>query len=185
MFNFLRYQKEKKMVRKDNKEDEKGRAIIDLTIKDRSEVLSPFVIDKKETINNEFASILDNAVKSVPPKQNLHLEVTCQGISEEDESIFQRAIKNYYYNSTLESERKLSNNMKIFFIMVILSILSLVALFLVNFFSAYWLLVEVIDIIVWVFVWEAVDLIAFQRSMLRYERNRNLSLYNCYISFNS
>ena len=185
MLNFLRFQRDKKIINKNLEKDEEGRVVIDITIKDRSEVLSPFVIENKETINNEFANMLDNAVKSVPPKQKLHLKISCQEIEEKDKNIFESAIKNYYLNSSLECERKLKNNMKIFCIMVVLSLLSLGILFLVNFFSVYWLVTEVFDIVVWVFVWEAVDLIAFQRNMIKYERNRNLSLYECFISFTS
>ncbi len=185
MLNIFKWIKNKRKISHDFKEDESGRAIIDLTINDKTEVLSPFVIDKKETINAEFASFLDNAVKPIPPKKKIHIDVTCKGISETDKTIFGRAIKNYYYNTCQESMRKLENNMKIFFVMCALSVLTLVLLFLVNFFDCYWLIVEVVDIVVWVFVWEAVDLLAFQRSMLLYEKYRNLSLYDCLITFNS
>lgn len=184
MLNFIKYKMDKKLIKKDLIEDEEGRAIIDITIKDRSEVLSPFISDNKETINNEFANFLDNAVKSVPPKQKLHLKVSCKDITQSDKKIFENAIKNYYLNSALESERKLNNNIKIFFLMLLFSAVSLTALFLMNYFSAHWLIAEVFDIITWVFIWEAVDLLAFQRNMIRYEKFRNLSLYECKISIN-
>ena len=185
MLNFLRYYKEKKLIGGDVRQDEKGRALIEIEIKDKSEVLSPFYAQDKETINNEFANFLDNFSKSFPPRQELHLSFNCSEVNTQDEEIFSRAVKNYYLNSTIEAERKLANNTKLLLVMILFSLISLTALFLVHHFGAFWLIEEVFDIVVWVFVWEAVDSFAFQRSLLRYERQRNLSLYNSHISFNS
>lgn len=185
MLNFLRYYKEKKLIGGEVRQDEKGRALIEIEIKDKSEVLSPFYAQNKETINNEFANFLDNFTKSFPPSQGLHLSINCPEVKPEDEEVFSRAVKNYYLNSTIEAERKISNNTKLLLVMILLSIISLTALFLVHYFDVFWLIEEVFDIIAWVFVWEAVDIFAFQRSLLRYEKQRNLSLYNSFISFDN
>ena len=185
MLNFLRYYKEKKLIGGEVRQDEKGRALIEIEIKDKSEVLSPFYAQNKETINNEFANFLDNFTKSFPPSQGLHLSINCPEVKPEDEDVFSRAVKNYYLNSTIEAERKISNNTKLLLVMILLSIISLTALFLVHYFDVFWLIEEVFDIIAWVFVWEAVDIFAFQRSLLRYEKQRNLSLYNSFISFDN
>lgn len=67
--------------------------------------------------------------------------------------------------------------------MIALSIVSLGVLFITNFFSAPWIVIEVIDIIAWVFVWEAVDLLAFQRSLLRYDKQHDYALYKMKITF--
>lgn len=183
MLNFLKYHSEKKLINNQIKEDKEGRALIEIDIKDKSEVLSPFFAQNKETINDEFANFLDNTVKSIPPKQQLHLQFSCQQIQTEDEEVFSKAVKNYYLNSSLETERKLLNNTKIFLVMIMLSLLALGVLFLVHYFNVFWLIQEVFDIIVWVFVWEAVDIFVFQRSMLKYEKQRSLSLYNSNITF--
>ena len=185
MLNFLRYYKEKKLIGGEVRQDEKGRALIEIEIKDKSEVLSPFYAQNKETINNQFANFLDNFTKSFPPRQELHLSFNCLEVKPEDEEVFSRAVKNYYLNSTIEAERKIANNTKLLLVMILLSIISLTALFLVHYFGVFWLIEEVFDIIAWVFVWEAVDIFAFQRSLLRYEKQRNLSLYNSFISFDN
>ena len=67
--------------------------------------------------------------------------------------------------------------------MAIMSLITLTALFLVNYFEVNWLIIEVFDIIVWVFVWEAVDLLAFQRSMIVFDRQRSYKVYKSKISF--
>ena len=133
MFNFIKLFKNKKLIKKDCKLDEEGRCLIEIAIKDRSEVLSPYVINGQETINSEFASALDNAVKSIPPKKDIYLNIEGKGLSDQDKNTFALAIKNYYLNSTLESQRKIKNNMILFIIMAIMSLITLTALFLVFF----------------------------------------------------
>ena len=93
MFNFIKYFKNKKLIKKDCKLDEEGRCLIEIAIKDRSEVLSPYVINGQETINSEFASALDNAVKSIPPKKDIHLNIEGKGLSDQDKNTFALAIK--------------------------------------------------------------------------------------------
>ncbi len=183
MFNFIRYGHERKLINKDIELDEEQRAILEIKINDKTEILSPFYLDKKEVINEEFASFLDNAIKAVPPKKKINIKLTCENMSKDEEEICVKAIRNYYYNKTIDTQRRIKNNSMIFGLMIILSILSLVALFLVEYFNAFWLITEIFDIIAWVFVWEAVDIIAFQRSLIIYERNRHLALYNAKISF--
>lgn len=184
MFNIFKYNKERKLIDKDVVCDENDKDLINITIKDKQEVLSPFILDNKETINVEFANLLDNTMKSIPPQKDIHLNLHCLNIKEEDKNTFSQAIKNYYFNSSLDSQRKLKNNTKTLMIMIILSIISLTALFLVNYFEVHWLICEVIDIVAWVFVWEGVDIFAFQRSITRFERRRNYALYSCEITFN-
>ena len=183
MFKFIKYFNDKKLIAKDRPVDSEGRAIVDIKIKDKSEVISPFVIDGQEIINAEFANLIDNTMKSIPPTQNININIDCEKLTDKDKSSFALAIKNYYKNSTLDSQRKMDNNTKILLLMLALSITSLAALFLVNFFSVNWLVIEIVDIVAWVFIWESIDLLVFQRSLVRYEKLRYLSLYNCHITY--
>lgn len=146
-------------------------------------MLAPFALDGKETINVEFANLLDNVSKSIPPKENMHLKLKCEKLTDKEKQDFSMAIKNYYFNSLIDNQRKLHNNSLIFWSMIAISLLFLAILFIANHFDAPWIITEVLDIIAWVFVWEAVDLLAFQRSIYQYEMNRDLVLYKMKISF--
>lgn len=183
MLNFIKYFQDKKLIAKDRAIDSDGKAIVDIIIKDKEEVISPFVIDGQEVINAEFAGLIDNTVKSIPPSQAININITCEKLTDKDKTDFALAIKNYYKNSTLEVQRKMDGNLKIFLIMLVFSVVSISALFLVNFFDLNWIVVELVDIITWVFIWEAIDLIVFQRSIYRYEKLRNMSLYHCQITY--
>ena len=184
MLKFLKFYKEKKLIEQDRPKDKYGRAIINITIKDKDEVLSPFIIDNNEAISADFANHIDNAVKSIPPKQDINININCENLKEEDKTHFSLAIKNYYKNSVLDNQRKIKTNLKLFLIMIVLSLLSITVLFLFDYFNVNWLIKEIIDIITWVFVWEAVDIMVFQRAMIIYERQRDLALFNSFITFN-
>lgn len=183
MFNFIKFAKKRPKIKKDIKRDEQGNALFEIAIKDKSEVLAPFSLDNKDTINVEFANVLDNTAKSFSKKEKLHLNLRCNNLTDKEKESFLLAIKNFYFNSLLEDERKLKNNALLFWAMIALSFLSLTMLFITNFFSAPWIVVEVFDIIAWVFVWEAVDLLAFQRSLLRYDKQHDQALYKMKITF--
>ena len=157
--------------------------MVEIGIKDKTEVLAPFALDGKETINVEFANLLDNVSKSIPPKENMHLKLKCEKLTDKEKQDFSMAIKNYYFNSLIDNQRKLHNNSLIFWSMIAISLLFLAILFIANHFGSPWIITEVLDIIAWVFVWEAVDLLAFQRSIYQYEMNRDLVLYKMKISF--
>ena len=73
---------------------------IHISIKDNSEIISPFSEDNLAVINSEFASFLENSVKDVPIKQDLTLEITTQ---KGDLNTISNAVKNYY-NSLLYSQ---------------------------------------------------------------------------------
>lgn len=183
MFSFWKLKKEKEKIIKDLKEDDKGNALFNICIKDKDEVLSPFYYDDKEVINVEFANMLDNVVSSVPLKKGVHLSLKCSDINDSEKERYSKAIKNYYENKMVDSFIKLKNNRNLLILTIFLAMISLVGLFLVNFYSAPWIIVEVVDVIAWVFVWEAVDLTAFKRALIRHEYYRARSLYKSKISY--
>lgn len=183
MFDFIKHIKRRKRLTREFKHDKDGNALVEIGIKDKSEVLAPFALDGKETINVEFANVLDNVSKSIPPKENMHLKLQCEKLTEKEKEDFSMAIKNHYLNSLIDNQRKLRHNILLFWSMIAISVLFLAILFIANHFGAPWIVTEVLDIIAWLFVWEAIDLLAFQRSLYQYEMNRDLVLYKMNISF--
>lgn len=183
MLNFIKFKKEKDKIMHDLKTDPEGRALFNIAIKDKNEVLSPYYYDDKEVINTEFAGMLDNIVSAVPLKQNVHLSLHCNNIKDDDKERYSKAIKNYYQNKMFDSLMRLKANRNMIILTIILAVISLTGLFLVNYFHAPWVLIEVVDIVAWVFVWETVDLAVFQRRLIRYEYRRARNLYKSKITY--
>ena len=78
-----------------------------ISLNDSKNVISPFAENNQKVISGDFAEFLENAVKDVPIKEDLTLEITTKKY---DHETISTAIKNYYYNEFVESERKLKNN---------------------------------------------------------------------------
>ena len=89
MFNFIKHLKCRKKLTREFKHDKDGNALVEIDIKDKTEVLAPFALDGKETINVEFANVLDNVSKSIPPKENMHLKLKCEKLTDKEKQDFQ------------------------------------------------------------------------------------------------
>lgn len=185
MFKFIAYLKshKNKSLKREFRRDEEGNPLVEVEIRERSEVIAPYKVDGKFSINSDFANILDNLGKSLTPKDNLHFNLKCKGWKQEEKQQLAGAIKHYFFNSLIETERKMKSNIKIFWIMIACSLLFVAGLFVADYFGAPFIVTEVIDIITWGFVWEAVDLIAFQRKLFQYEFDHDRVIYNMKITF--
>lgn len=183
MIKFIDYFKERNKIQKQFEKDEDGRAIVNISISDKGQILSPFCYEGKETINDEFAGFLDNVVKSIPPKQNINLTIDCKDITDYEKGNFALAIKNHYQNKLIDTQLRIKKLNYFFAACILLSALSLGLLYLVNYLAAPFILIEIVDILAWVFVWEAVDIFFFQEGLLRLEKTRCLALIKSKIRY--
>ena len=175
------FKRKKETSRKEGKR--KNKSCIEVEVGAKEEVITPYLVNGKSSINLEFANLLDNIGKSINPNQDFCFYIEGKKWNDEDKFDVASAIKNYYHNTLVQMNRKLKSNLKLFFIMVFLSVFSVGLLFLVDYFGAPFIITEVIDIVVWGFVWESVDLATFQRSFYQHEYEHNKAIYNMKILF--
>lgn len=164
-------------------EKRKIKSCIEVEVGAKEEVITPYLVNGKSSINLEFANLLDNIGKSVNPNQDFCFYIKGKKWNDEDKFDVASAIKNYYHNTLVQMNRKLKSNLKLFLLMVFLSVFSVGTLFLAEYFGAPFIITEVIDIVVWGFVWESVDLATFQRSFYQHEYEHNKAIYNMKILF--
>jgi len=165
------------------KKDEEGASIVDIRVDEDDDFLSPYGRGDTLVISEEMAGYLKNTTEGISVKNNLHLKIKCRDINENNKEKFQKSIKTYYTNRFYEVERKLKLNA---FAVLVTFVLALV-------FLGIWVLIEnmhspavvtlIIEIVAWVFMWEAVDLFIFERTVLRHQKNKILQLLNAKISF--
>lgn len=186
MTNRERYKYVKEKLKNDPFElDEDGREIIDITISNHENILSPYSPDNKEIIDSSIADIINNSIKGTNYKKDVHLRITCNKYPPEKENLYKNAIINYYVNEFSDKERKLKNNLTIALITFILTIIGFIALVIVNNLDLYWAIIEFVDIVAWVFGWETVDLIFFQRQLIKNEQRIDLKIIFATITFQS
>ena len=104
-------------------------------------------------------------------------------IEESERETYTRAIKNYYYNEKIDLERTLKFYLISSLILTIAAVVifTLRYLWIIN--ANIEILSEIITVIGWVFLWEAVDLFCIRSSLLQVRRRRCQNFIDAQISF--
>ena len=168
---------------KQTKNEDKKPASISLTVYDDSSFLSPYSSDNEEIISDEVAGFLENSAKQIKPTRSLKINIKSKTIAENEKPVYLRAIKNYYENESAEIKRNLKFNLIATLILFAISVVVLLVLFLVVAKFNIQVLTEIVTIMAWVFLWEAVDLFFIRRPLLRRELHRCENLKNSEIVF--
>ncbi len=165
--------------------DENGRAIVDISITDADSLLSVYNSDKREALSAETAHFIDNVVKTISPKKDIHLYISCEKYTKEKEQTYKNAIINYYVNEFAEKDYKMKQNWIWSITLIIMSIIGFIGLHFIQA-EGIWSVINVIlDIAFWVLAWEAVDIMVFQQKLLRYDQIKDLKIIFAKISLSS
>ena len=163
--------------------DEDGRAIIDITVRDDSAFLSEFSVGEEVIINNSVAQFLEHSASSLAPKEQITLKIHSDCIDDKEKKIYKKAISEYYFDRYRANEKDISrNNIAVCLLMLV----GLFVLFLMIIFDSLGMsgiALEIMDIVAWVFVWEATDLFFFAQLALKRQRNRFLALINAKVEY--
>lgn len=165
-----------------NKLDEHNRYVIDLTINDDASFLSPFSGENK-VISSEVASYLDNAIKFVPAKLDISLHIKALNINEEEKIIYMQAIKNYYRNIMTQLNNELIFNLIVSLSMFFIGVIVIAIMIILSSRGLNEIWDVVLEIIGWVFIWEAVDKFFFERRKLKLEILKAKQFINAKIIF--
>lgn len=165
------------------KRDADGRVIINMTVKDDTDFLSVFSIGDTPVISSEVAEFLESSTHSVLPKEQLALRIHSNCIDDNEKEEYRQAIKEYYTELYIANKRELKRNTMIALLLTLAGVVALVAAFLIEHQTANPIWTEVVDIIAWVFLWEAVDISAFKNRGLRLKRFRYLAFMSMKIEY--
>ncbi|MBE5732693.1 MAG: YihY/virulence factor BrkB family protein [Clostridiales bacterium] len=137
--------------------DENGKRYIPVSVRVEDSILSPFSPKGNPTISGEFAEFLDSQYTEMKANDQLHIDIECDTIDDEERILYEGAIRSYYKAEETRKTKELVRNNIIALIMVIIGIVVLTVSVIFYIFS-HEIVGEIIDIVAWVFVWEAVDL---------------------------
>ncbi len=169
---------------KEQRRDSEGRVIIDMNVTDDSAFLSTYAEKDSPIISNEVADFLDNTVQSISAKESIALRIHSSCIDSEEEKAYREAIKNYYSNRLVHTEREHKRSIIIGIILAVIGIFTLaIAQILDSLDRVLW--TEVIDIAAWVFLWEAVDIFFFKMHTLRTDKKRYSSFADIKVEYYS
>ena len=146
--------------------------VINMTVLNDSEFLSPYSPTETPIISGEVAEFLENGAAKRMPKQKVSLNIHSDCIDDGEKTVYDKAIRNYFNLKLEGANQDLKRNLIVSVIFTVIGVVGLAAMLLFEHFfnNAIW--VEVVDIFAWVFVWEAVDQFFIERRKLIRNRSK-------------
>lgn len=164
--------------------DKNGRAIVEINVYDAEALMSNFDSEGKEVLSKESAEFIDNAIKGLPRKKDIHLYVACEDYNKKKEQEYRNAIVNYYVNEFADKDIKLRSNWFWAIVLLLISFAGFALLHLLHLDEILYTLSYLLDIGFWVLAWEAVDIMVLQQRELRDEQKKDLKIIFSTITFN-
>ena len=150
-------------------------ATINIKAEDKNAIFSEYNYDSNEILNPSLSDFIIEKANDIPPKSHLRVKIfTNDDVNEEE---VKTAYKNKFRNEFEESEQKLRKNLLFALVMLILGVLFMGFLILEIYLLDNYILSTILEIAVWVFIWEAVDSYFLERATIRRWRYQMARLY--------
>ena len=104
-------------------------------------------------------------------------------LPDDDKQAIAKAIKNYFHNGVLDVSMQIKKSAWVACIMLMVSIIVLSVSVLLSYTNVAYVLIELLEIVGWVFAWECVDIFCFRITMMRFQKKRSLNFLEAKISF--
>lgn len=163
--------------------DESGLRVINMTVRDDSNFISPFSYSDEPILSEECASFIGGSLKPKNFKDDVHLKIHSNVIDEEEKVVYESAIRKYFEVEYVKEKQKSKRHTFISIIMMLCGVFLLALLVLLDSAFSLGIWLEIIDIVAWVFLWESADIFFFERYVSRWNQHKNITLYKAKISF--
>ena len=151
-------------------ETENGNAIIDIAVNDLDDFYSPYSPKGYKLLNPEMIDYIDEYSKGIPAKQELTLRISAQNKSDDSKDRIEKTIRRTYAEKIASVNDDLRRNLMSSIIFMIVGLIFLVGVIITSTYEFSEAIYEVLDIIAWVFIWEAVDTFFMERHKKRVEK---------------
>ena len=168
---------------KQYRRDDEDRIIVDMNVKDDTDFLSVFSATETPVISSEVAEFLENSTHSIRPNEQLSLHIKSDCIDETEQKVYSTAIKEYYTERYRANERELKIHNLIALLLALFGVLVLVFAVFLDYRIGSVIWAEVVDIVAWVFLWEAVDIKFFKTRELAIQRKRYMAFIDMKIEY--
>lgn len=181
---FKQLAKEIKDLSQERKE-KLGGNVLEICVADDGEFLSPYSPNGAPLISGETAEFIDHNVKRLNPSEKIEVLIKSDCISENEQPVYQDAIKNYYHAEFLQAASGLKRNTVLTVCMTITAALIFALAVVLDKFGVDSVILNMIDVVAWVFMWEAADIFFFRRSELKLKRLISFNIIRSKITFES
>ena len=163
--------------------DEEKRAVINMTVNNDDGFLSEYSEDRTPMISEDVSTFIENSVSGLVPSESLTLRIHSDCIDDEEKAEYKNAIKEYYTKRYVSDKRELRRNTLIALLLAAAGIIALFAAIIVEIQTDSPIWTEVVDIIAWVLIWEAVDIMVFRNRELRVNCLRYLAFISMKVEY--
>ena len=167
----------------DRRTDADGRTVIPMTVRDDSDFLSPFSEGAAPLISADVAEYLEEKTEALPRRAELTLRIRSGCIDPAEQEAYRLGVREFYLIRYLSVRRELRRNFLLAFTLAVAGILLLLTAHLIDTHLGFPYWTELTDIVAWVFVWEAVDVLVFGNHALRTQKLQCLSFMDMKIEF--
>ena len=140
--------------------------IINIKVENKNQIISNFSYNENDRLSKELSEYLVEKSKNARITQEIQLNFYSKDNIDKNE--IQATINNHFHEEYLESKNELKR-LNIFiitmFVLGVLTLAVLVALYNRNFINFYFEMI--LEIAAWVFIWEAIDGLFLQRPKIR------------------
>ena len=159
-----------------------ARHTVRVSVQNGDDFLSPLSPDGAPVISEETASFLSNSVRHLRPDPALRFEIEEKGIDRTEREVYEKAIRNYYHGEFAEVMRELRRNAIVSAVMTAAAALIFALAVIFDRMGADTVLLNMIDVVAWVFMWEAADIFLLQRPTLKLRRWRSFQMIRAEIA---
>lgn len=159
-----------------------ARHTVRVSVQNGDDFLSPLSPDGAPVISEETASFLSNSVRHLRPDTALRFEIEGKGIDRTEREVYEKAIRNYYHGEFAEVMRELRRNAIVSAVMTAAAALIFALAVIFDRMGADIVLLNMIDVVAWVFMWEAADIFLLQRPTLKLRRWRSFQMIRAEIA---
>ena len=150
--------------------DSNGRGVIDVGAENYEDIFSYYDLNNTNVLDSEFEEFLGAKADAIPLKQEIALHFHVKDATEEKCEEIDRVLKDNYKRKLKAINRKLHRNTMFTIYMLVLAAIAFAIYIPLAIFEVHFAVVELFDIVAWVFVWEAVDNHFLSRRNLQQER---------------
>lgn len=160
-----------------------GKAIVDIAVDDLDDFYSPYSPKGFKLLNPEMIEYIDEYSKTIPNTQELILRISATNKTDEAKKRIKNTIRRTYVEKIANINTELRRNLFSAIIFMVVGILFLAGVIVANALDLGSTINEILDIVAWVFVWEAVDIFFMERHKKRIEKLRYAKLAVTEIEF--
>jgi len=174
---------DEKLAQKQVVFDENDRVVLSMHVKNDDGFLSEFSSKNTPVISSSVAEFLEESAYGVPLKNGITLNIESNCIDENEKIEYEKAIREYYSEKYVSNEKELKKHHAISYFLIVLGVFILALAIYFNVKFGFLICSEIMDIVAWVFLWEATDILCFKSKELRDKRKKYLAFLSMEINF--